>query len=153
MAKSLPAVRRKPAQDAFDALISSPKGARFRLSDVTKVVYPFTVPRSDDVASGFASKLIAEAHKAGRVTREGHLHWRAVPPREGRTLADGRLVAESPRSHKLTVNTRCPAKWAAVDLETGEVFQGTEVGWLRASEPVMDSLEAAVAGARGARAA
>lgn len=63
------------------------------------------------------------------IRREGHLHW--VKVGQGRVLVDGSKVAELPQPHQLKLDTKCPAKWLAIDLETGEVWRGSAQGWKR----------------------
>ena len=48
-----------------------------------------------------------------------------------RTLRSGRRVKEVAEELPLTISTRCPEKWVAVDLETGEAWAGTPDGWRR----------------------
>ena len=46
-----------------------------------------------------------------------------APTEKVRTLKpDGRQVPESRDFIPLTINTNCPAKWALVDLETGDIW-------------------------------
>lgn len=35
---------------------------------------------------------------------------------------------------QLTVDTRCPEKWAAVDMETGQVWIGSRDGWRQSTK-------------------
>lgn len=45
----------------------------------------------------------------------------------------------------LTIETRCPAKWAALDMETGEVWMADATGrWKDASEHFMQEVKSAV---------
>lgn len=39
-----------------------------------------------------------------------------------RTLLNGQKVAESPISVQMTIDSKCPKKWAFVDLETGDIW-------------------------------
>ena len=39
-----------------------------------------------------------------------------------RKLVDGSKVAESPTSVNLPIDTKCPKKWAFVDMETGDIW-------------------------------
>lgn len=135
-------VRASAASDACDGLLSSAKGKRFRLSDLSVLVYPFTSPRSHQAAAEHARKLIAAAAKVGRVKRHGHLHWGAVEISAGRTLRDGRVVSVIEGTHKLSITTHAVGKWAAVDLETGEVYEGSATGWKQASPATLNSLQA-----------
>lgn len=59
------------------------------------------------------------------------------PPTPARTrkLRDGSLVPELPGLVKIELTTHCPAKWAMVDLETGEVWvHDAAKGYARASQ-------------------
>lgn len=103
--------------------------SRFRRSDVATRVYPMTSPRSQDAAVAISDRLLREAAAAGSIRREGHLHWVRVG--SGRQLLDGSMAAELRDTQKLTLDTKCPSKWLAVDLETGDVWRGTASGWKR----------------------
>jgi len=46
-----------------------------------------------------------------------------------RHLIDGSTVPELLKGRLLTLDTRCPAKWLVVDLETGQVFRQDRYGW------------------------
>lgn len=50
-----------------------------------------------------------------------------------RVLRRGRRVQEFTSEKNLPISTHCPEKWIAVDLETGDVWAGSETGWKRAS--------------------
>lgn len=115
--------------DAFEAFLSSPAAERFRLSDIADLLYPLTAPRSRELAKLRAAKILADAAKAGRVARTGHLHWMACDQLIERTLIDGRKVMESGPVFTLKIESRCVAKWAAVDLETGALYEGSATGW------------------------
>lgn len=39
-----------------------------------------------------------------------------------RTLKDGTKVPELENAVKLTIETKCPAKWLLIDRETGEAY-------------------------------
>lgn len=52
----------------------------------------------------------------------------------GRRLIDGSMAAELGGAQTLRLETRCPEKWLAVDLETGDVWRGTTSGWKRLEE-------------------
>jgi hypothetical protein len=48
-----------------------------------------------------------------------------------RTLQSGRVVDEQGKELKMTIASKCPAKWLFVDLETGDVWhhrEGMNVG-------------------------
>lgn len=135
-------IRRADATAAFEHFLSSERASRFRLSDVAALVYPFIAPRDRHEATAYATKLLRAAATAGRVQRTGHLHWFVTPVGKTRRLVDGREVPEVAGVARLTVDTRCPQKWAFVDLETGEVFQGDAGGRLIAAEtPTLESLK------------
>jgi hypothetical protein len=117
--------------DTFD-------GRRFRRSDVADRIYPLTTPRSRERANSVSDQLLREASGIGRIRREGHLHWIAVT--KSRALIDGTTVAELDQGHQLSLDTRCPEKWLAVDLETGEVWRGSVNGWKRHVGPDRDAV-------------
>lgn len=58
-----------------------------------------------------------------------------VTPAE-RTLRSGRILKELPEAKSLTINTKFPGKFVAIDLETGEVFMGSKTGWREATNAV-----------------
>ena len=124
---------------AFETFLGSQKAAvRFRQSDVAEVLYPLTRPRDHTVAGEQAASFIRDAAKQGRIERTGHLHWKTRPIDVDRRLLDGRKVTEGVGLAELMLRTRCPGKWAAVDLETGEIYQGASGGssggtWERAN--------------------
>jgi|FAXJ01.1.fsa_nt_gi hypothetical protein len=39
-----------------------------------------------------------------------------------RTLKNGQRVAEAPERVSMTINSKCPKKWAFVDMETGDIW-------------------------------
>jgi len=39
-----------------------------------------------------------------------------------RTLVDGKRVLESTQSVEMTIDSKCPKKWAFVDMETGDIW-------------------------------
>ncbi|AOS81413.1 hypothetical protein Q5W_21885 [Hydrogenophaga sp. PBC] len=105
---------------------------RFRRSDLSERIYPMTSPRSRERADAISDRVLREAAAAGKIRREGHQHWAKVG--HGRTLIDGSTVAELAVPQELKLDTKCPAKWLAVDLETGDVWRGTTSGWKRLEE-------------------
>lgn len=51
-----------------------------------------------------------------------------------RHLRDGRTVSELPQSVAVSLQTRCPGKWAFVDLETGQIWiHDQQHGFVRAT--------------------
>jgi len=43
-------------------------------------------------------------------------------------------MPENPGLAHFQVETHCPGKWISVDLESGDVFMGSDKGWRRATE-------------------
>lgn len=39
-----------------------------------------------------------------------------------RNLKNGQRVSEAPASVKMTIDSKCPKKWAFVDMETGDIW-------------------------------
>lgn len=39
-----------------------------------------------------------------------------------RKLKNGQKVADAPTSVQMTIDSKCPKKWAFVDMETGEIW-------------------------------
>lgn len=134
---------------ALQSLLDRQGQEPFRRSDLMALIFPMTNPRSRDRANDIADLLINEAAKAGTVTRHGHLHW--VKVSSVRKLLSGRQVAELADNVNLTLTTKCPTKWMAVDLESGEIWTGTNDGsWTRASSDLRAEVAAAAKGKRGA---
>lgn len=122
---------------------------RFRRSDLSAQVYPLTSPRSRELADAISERVLREAAAAGKIRREGHLHWIKVG--EGRVLLDGSAVPELPDAQELTLKTKCPQKFLSVDMETGDVWRGTaQTGWKRQNN-VDRAVLAALLGSRAAQ--
>ncbi|MCL4722890.1 MAG: hypothetical protein KJZ90_01245 [Rhodocyclaceae bacterium] len=117
---------------AWAVFLDSVGAKPFRRSAVSKVVYPHTNPRSLPRADALADALIQASAKAGELVRHGHLHW--MRAQKGRILKSGRKVAELADTVELKLDTHCPEKWLAVDLETGDVWVGGRKGWGRANK-------------------
>jgi hypothetical protein len=117
------ATRQRLAGTFLDAQVG-----RFRRSDLASFLYPTTAPRSLARADELAASAIAEWSKAGKIIKAGHVHWIAIAQSE-RLLKSGRKVKEEPIAVSLPIQSRCPSKWVAVDLETGTVYRGTKDGW------------------------
>lgn len=127
---------------AIEALLDAVDGP-FRRSALSHTLYPLTTPRSQDAANSLADKLLRELAGSGRIVRHGHLHW--VKVTQQRKLLSGREVPESPETVELGITTRCPSKWLSVDLETGDVWAGTQSGWRRATAAERDEAVAQLA--------
>lgn len=69
-----------------------------------------------------------------------------------RTLKTGRVVVAETAARTISITSRCPAKWAMVDLETGDVWADHGGALKRASDDVMKDL-AVVVGLAGSEAA
>lgn len=116
----------------------------FRRQDLASLLYPMTSPRSRPRADALAAVAILEAAKKGDIRREGHLHWVRVD--QTRRLKSGRTVPELQTTQQLVLDTKVPSKWAACDLETGEVWMGAEKGWVRPSAVFMSELKSLLSG-------
>jgi hypothetical protein len=128
---------------ALTSLLGTVGESPFRRSDLAKLLYPMTAPRSQIRATELAGLVMAEAAKGGLIRRDGHVHWARVASH--RKSLGGRKLPELAVSMVLTLNTKVPTKWACVDLETGEVFMGTEKGLMRASAEFLGELKPVVA--------
>ncbi len=117
---------------------------RFQRSDLSDRLLALTSPRSRARADALAALLMKEAAAQGRIRREGHQHW--VASARGRTLLDGTLVPELDELQQVSLETRCPQKWLAIDMESGEVWQPIAKRWRRATLAQM-KLAARIAGA------
>lgn len=90
--------------------------------------------------------------RGGRLNGEQWCHYFAkeaiaeVARNDGgtRTLLSGREVVCSPETTGISITTHCPAKWAFVDLETGEVWAHDGSGLVRASDLVRAELRTVV---------
>ncbi|MCV0441293.1 MAG: hypothetical protein K5880_22085 [Hydrogenophaga sp.] len=120
---------------ALSQLLDHVGNMRFRRSDLSERLLALTSPRSRARADALATVLIKEAAAQGRIRRDGHQHW--VASARGRTLRDGSLVPELNELQQLSLHTRCPQKWLAIDMESGEVWQPTAQGWRRATPAQM----------------
>ncbi|WP_454912937.1 hypothetical protein [Variovorax gossypii] len=138
------AVHRRALSTLFDRVGITP----FRRSDLSEVLYPNTRPRSRVTADHLADAVLREAARAGAIQRHGHLHWTKTSSE--RRLLSGRRVAELAEVCELSLSTRCPGKWVAADLETGEIWIGTPTGWQRA--PAEVTMEAAACAAASSKA-
>lgn len=59
-----------------------------------------------------------------------------------RTLLSGRKVPELPAPVTLPLESRCPEKWLAVDLQTGDIWRRGGEGWRRATAEQLAELAA-----------
>lgn len=123
---------RKELQALFDQFLDKP----FRRADLSERVMRLGRPRTRDNADRLADAILKEAARAGQIARHGHLHWVRVSMNPGsRQLRSGRLVPERQDKVTLTVDTRVPTKYVLVDLETGDIWEGSARGvWTRSSE-------------------
>ena len=39
-----------------------------------------------------------------------------------RKLKNGQVVTDAPKSVQMTIDSKCPKKWAFVDMETGDIW-------------------------------
>lgn len=86
---------------------------------------------------------MSEAAKEGLIRRDGHVHWaRVASPRKS---PSGRKLVELAAPVSLSPHTKVPIKWACVDMETGEVWAGSEKGMVRASAELLSDLKPIVA--------
>jgi hypothetical protein len=135
-AKSSAAKRVAPARalEQLRALIAERGLKPFRRQDLAEALLPrlrgVSMSERRKKADAEAAAAIAQAHADGIVARHGHLHWVSSAP--GRTLVDGSPVSVLSATVDIHLQTKCPQKWLAVDLETGEVWAGSTNGWRRA---------------------
>ncbi|WP_321908265.1 hypothetical protein [Burkholderia cepacia] len=103
-------------------------------------------PEQRIVAANAADRFMSEARKAEKLVKAGHIHWRfSGVQSQTRTLIDGRVVAETPETHRLVVESHFPSKWLSVDLETGDVWQADETGrWKKAMPETLAALKLVV---------
>lgn len=127
---SAPKVRATHRQ-AAQAFLNE-QGSPFRRQQLADTLYPRTSPRSRPVADKLAQTIMVAWAKAGDIERHGHLHWVRVSKK--RNLRSGRAVPELSELSQLNVDTWCPEKWAAVDMETGQVWIGSRDGWRQSTK-------------------
>lgn len=120
---------------AFASFVETQGDKRFRRQDLATVLYRGTSPRSMDAARALADVFIQRLQSTSKLVKDGHVHWRMVVADE-RTLLSGRTVPDLPEVMQLGLDTRCPQKWASVDMETGQVWVGAADGWKRADTAV-----------------
>lgn len=90
---------------------------------------------SEDHAANVATSVLREAARQGLIKKAGHVHWRRSSGK--RALRDGTVVPELPDQVTITIETRVPEKWVAIDCETGDLWHASENGkWRRASQVV-----------------
>jgi hypothetical protein len=128
----------------FASFVEKQGAMPFRRSDLAEVLRPHISPRSLAMAGNLADVFIQRTRAENKLVKAGHVHWRFVVPVE-RTLHSGRVVPELPEIKKLSLDTRCPEKWAAVDLQTGEVYVGSPDSWKRADGGVRGEIAAILA--------
>lgn len=133
--KVTPAMRQE-LQALFDQFLDKP----FRRSDLLARVKRRIRSPSQAHVEHIANAIMKEAAKAGQIARHGHLHWVRVTQSPGnRQLRSGRLVPEQADTVILKVETHVPSKYVLVDLETGDLWEGTPRGsWTRASAEALD---------------
>lgn len=107
-------------------------GQKFRRQDIAEALYPHIRPRLMGNATRLADVIVRQLQAAGKLEKAGHVHWKLVSQEE-RTLKSGRQARELANVVDLPLTTRCPEKWVTIDLETGEVREGSAQGWKRAS--------------------
>lgn len=142
MAESSVLVVRDVHSRAVSAFIDL-RNDTFRRSDVSKILYPLTTPRSHPKADKLADVLMRELARAGKIQRHGHLHW--IKVNKDRKLRCGRSVPELDGVVKLPLSTHCPRKWISIDLETGDVWIGDVKGWRRATAAERNDAKAVLA--------
>ncbi|MEJ6003839.1 hypothetical protein [Paucibacter soli] len=108
-------------------------GKRFRRGDVATWIHPITRPNCWEKADAIAAALVKESLAAGLIRRSGQGYVGTPLNGKSRPLIGGGVAAEFPKSKKLGLDTACPGKWIAVDLETGDIWEGTPEGWKQAS--------------------
>jgi hypothetical protein len=131
-------------QRVIDRFIEAQGSKPFRRQDVADALYPHIRPRVMGNARVVADKAMQSLQRDRRIIKAGHVHWSLVVPTE-RTLKCGRVVPEHKDVQQLTLSTHCPQKWAAVDLETGDVWVGSDEGWKHASSAVAGEVAAVIA--------
>lgn len=133
--KVTPALREE-LQALFDQFLDKP----FRRANLAARVIRRIRPRSQVQAERIADAIMKEAARAGQIVRHGHLHWVRVARNPGkRQLRSDRLAPERRETVTMTVDSRVPSKYVLVDLETGDLWEGTASAcWTRAAASMHD---------------
>lgn len=121
-----------PAQQRIVDLFLEVHGQKFRRQDIAEALYPHIRPRLMGNATRLAEVVVRQLQASGKLEKAGHVHWKLIS-KEARKLKSGRQVPELSNVVDLPLTTRCPEKWVTIDLETGEVREGTAQGWKGAS--------------------
>lgn len=90
-------------------------------------------------AQSLADLTIVKAAREGLIQRHGRMHW----AKACRTLLDDQPAPELPQPQLLSIQSKCPGKWLAVDTETGEIWQAQAAarGWTRAGAEAIARLK------------
>lgn len=106
-------------------------------------------------ASRAATRIIQGWREQGLVVKAGSMYWRGTKGMPAgtdvnaqpyvRKTVGGRVMPEQKANVVLKVTTRVPQKWAMVDLETGEVYQGSADGLVRLDPDYVQDLRDVVA--------
>ena len=130
-ARPTPAQQRRA--DRFLEQVTLP----FRRSAVAAALRTRPMPRAE--VDQLAAAVIQDWARRGLVALQPDRRWARVVRQ--RSLRDGSRVPEQTVPVTLELTTRCPRKWLAVDLETGEVWAGDDAGgWVRATSAQRDAL-------------
>ncbi|MFK4705584.1 hypothetical protein ABIC83_002423 [Roseateles asaccharophilus] len=131
-------------RDALSSVIDQFDGKPFRRGDLATWIHPLTKPRSWPLADMLASLVLKEAVTAGQVSQNGEAYVPSAAVNGSRPLIGGGVAAEFKREQKLDIGTKCPGKWVSIDLETGDIWMGTELGWRQANAEQRRRAEAAL---------
>lgn len=126
-----------PANErAFKQFMEEQGDKPFRRQDIAEAIYKTMKPRVLGNAMLIADVFLNRLKASGTLVKAGHVHWQVTVPTV-RTLKSGRTVpAATKGTTDLKVITLCPKKWVSIDLETGNVWEGSTKGWTRASSEV-----------------
>lgn len=133
-----PAMRQE-LQALFDQFIDKP----FRRADLIARLRRRRIGAASQTSfERIADAILKDAARDGAIARHGHLHWIRLSKNPGRRqLRSGRLVPEQAQAVTLTVDTHVPTKYLLVDLETGDLWEGTaRGGWTRASAEALEEI-------------
>lgn len=131
-------------RDALFSVIDQFDGKAFRRGDLATWIHPLTRPRSWPMADVLAHQVLKDAVKAGQISQRGEAYMASPAVSGSRSLIGGGVAAEFKMSQKLGLDTKCPGKWVSIDLETGHIWMGTELGWRQASAEQRRRAEAAL---------
>ena len=104
----------------------------FSLGEVSAFLFAIAPASWKRSTRSLAFRLLSWARAQGEIVPCDDLNW--LLRKHARRLTSGRFVPEHADILRLQVRTRCPEKYVLVDLERGDVWQGSEKSWKAAND-------------------